>query len=445
MPYSDRNSLSKFARALKTASVREGNQEIQQVVYYQAGVASGSHFSFERVYTGNFGIGLDANVTSAYYFLCNNYYPGDEIFLFGFSRGAYTVRCVAALVSRFGIIGKRYMDRFPILYDAYRHRKSEEEFDAAFRGMAHKFPTRHVAKITVIGCWDTVGAMGLPEFWWVEKLGLNNGHKFRSVELSENIENAFHAMALDDHRSVFTPTLWHLPKSTSDGRRMPNLVQCWFPGVHVNSGGGSEQNLLAMLSLENALEGKSPAICKTDMDMEELADISFSWMVDRCSPFLSFDLGYLAQISIQHEDILKARHHPEPTPGYAAGPIKDSYVPILGYFMGGSAPRTPGQYDERNKNRDPNYISRNTNECFHPSVRARWQALGGKWNPSPIGEWKPKYFSEGDKKHSGWVWVKRLPNGKMLEIPECRIGGDTESSMEMMLIDDETLTMLGED
>ncbi|KAG9002322.1 hypothetical protein FRB93_011748 [Tulasnella sp. JGI-2019a] len=476
------SNITKFARALETAQVRDDKQEIQQVVYYQAGVASGSHFAFERAYTGNLGIGLDANVISAYYFLSNNYdpgdvhkkdtvghkdTPGDEIFLFGFSRGAYTARCVAALVSRFGIIAKRHMDRFPILYDAYRTRKSEKEFDDAFEEMKKHFPTRYPARITVMGCWDTVGAMGLPEFWWVEKLGLNNEHKFRDVELSDNVENAFHAMALDDHRTVFTPALWHLPKTTTvserlydaqyrgvrnkknfhsqNGRTMPNLVQCWFPGVHVNSGGGSDKNLLALVSQDNATEGGSPAAFNEETDMEELADITFAWMVDQCRPFLSFDSQYLAQTATQHKNLLKARHHPEPAPGYAVGPIKDSYIPILGYFMGGSSFRTPGQYNDRNKNYDPNYISYDTNECFHPSVRARWQALGMKWKPSPIHGWDAQYVkSKRDKKHTGWIWVKKLPNGKEVEIPECRIDCDAKS-MERQLMHDGTLSMLGED
>ncbi|KAG8871736.1 hypothetical protein FRB97_008341 [Tulasnella sp. 331] len=435
------SNVTKFARALRTAELRQDSKKIQQVVYYQAGVATGTHLSFD--YTGNLGIGLDANVISTYYFLSNNYHPGDEIFLFGFSRGAYTVRCVAALVSRFGIIEKRNMDRFPVIYDAYRLRKSEEDFDAAFRGMEHLFPIRYEAKITVIGCWDTVGAMGLPEFWWVEKLGLNNSHKFRSVELSESwarfyIENAFHAIALDEHRSMFTPTLWHLPKRTSDGRPMPNLVQCWFPGVHINSGGGSTKNLLTMLSTECGFEGNAPAVFNKETDMEELADITFGWMVDKCRPFLSFNSKYLAHIVTRHETYLRARSHPDPAPGYAAGPVKDPYIPYIGYLIGGSTPRTPRQYDNRNKNRDPNYVAEGTNEYFHPSVRARWEALGEKWTPSPIqgwsGHWVPK---ARNTKQSGWIWVKKLPNGKNIRVPECRLGGDMEESMERMLMKEE--------
>ncbi|KAG8887524.1 hypothetical protein FRB98_009487 [Tulasnella sp. 332] len=451
------SNITKFARALKTAEIRQDNKKIQQVVYYQAGVATGSHSSFESTYTG---IGLDANVISTYYFLSNNYDPGDEIFLFGFSRGAYTVRCVAALVSRFGIIEKRYMERFPVIYDAYRCRKSEEDFDAAFRGMERQFPIRYEAKITAIGCWDTVGAMGLPEFWWVEKLGLNNSHKFRSVELSENdvlktdadvlvsedIENAFHAIALDEHRSMFTPTLWHLPKRTSDGRPMPNLVQCWFPGVHINSGGGSTKNLLAMLAAECAFEEKAPTVFNKETDVEELADITFGWMVDKCRPFLSFDPEYLTQIASQHETYLRVRNHPEPAPGYAAGPVKDTYIPYIGYLLGGSTPRTPRQYDSRNKNRDPNYVAGGTNECFHPSVRARWEALGEKWTPSPIQGWSVNWVPEKrNKRQSGWIWVKELPNGKSIHVPECRLGGDTEESMERMLMRDEDLRLLEED
>lgn len=135
--------------------------------------------------------------------------------------------------------------------------------------------------------------------------------------------------------------------------------------------------------------------------MEELADITFGWMVDLCQPLLSFSHEYLVQIASQHESYLRARrlHNPETASGYAVGPIKDTYVPYIGYLLGGSTPRTPGQYDSRNRNRDPNYVADDTNECFHPSVRARWRTLGEKWMPSPIHGWSAQWVPEARKRN----------------------------------------------
>jgi len=206
---------------------------------------------------------------------------------------------------------------------------------------------------------------------------------------------------------------------------MPNLVQCWFPGVHVNSGGGSEHNLKTIVSFP---------LQRTK---------SFAWMVDRCAEFLAFDPDYLQHTARIHDSFLQARHSPEDVttpPPYAVGPIKDSYVRFIGYFYGGSAYRTPGQYDERNKY-DKKLVASDTTEFFHPSVRARWTTMGAKWRPEALRDWTLHSGGKQVGSESGWVWVKQLADGKSVSIPEFRV--DTgEGSFERAIMGQTGLSQL---
>jgi uncharacterized protein (DUF2235 family) len=148
-------------------------------------------------FLGNLGMGLDQNVISAYYFLSNNYDEGDEIFLFGFSRGSYTVRIVADLVAKFGVIDKEAIDRFPVIYDAYSMRTSDAEFDNSFMGQQAGQLPNVKTPIKVLGVWDTVGSMGFPQNWpWILTLLPNwwldlkgHGKPFRDANLSSSESN----------------------------------------------------------------------------------------------------------------------------------------------------------------------------------------------------------------------------------------------------------------
>lgn len=224
---------------------------------------------------------------------------------------------------------------------------------------------------------------------------------------------------------------------------MPNLVQSWFPGVHINSGGGSTKNLLTMLSTESAAPGQPVAVFTQETDMEELADITFAWMVDLSSSFLAFDPEYLSHLSDQHGNYLHHRSqlHGGTDPGYASGPLKDTYISYFGALMGGSMARSPGQYDKRNKKPSASYISQDTNEYFHPAVRARWDKLGSAWRPEALQGWRVAL--EKSEIKSEWVWTKALPDGKTLRIPEYGIFGPGASLMERQLIGEERIKALG--
>ena len=173
------------------------------------------------------------NIIQAYRFIVHNYQKNDEIFLFGFSRGAYTVRSLSGFIEKNWFDTKR--PRFFLRFQGYKiyqnnvNKSSYEEF-------RKKHNCRKV-RIKFIGVFDTVGALGIP-IKWINNL-LFKKYGFHDVELEENVENAFQALAIDERRKPFKPSIW---KSARQGQ---NLQQAWFAGVHTNIGGGYNHDGLA--------------------------------------------------------------------------------------------------------------------------------------------------------------------------------------------------------
>ncbi|MGY6024338.1 DUF2235 domain-containing protein [Streptomyces spinosirectus] len=217
-----------------------------QRVYYHSGV--GTH-RWERLRGGAFGAGLSRNVVDAYRFLVRTYEPGDELFLFGFSRGAFTARSVAGMVRNCGILRRDQTDRLKEAWDLYRDRIEKPN------GVASTLFRRsyaHETTIRFIGVWDTVGALGLPvpsPSWLVGPAVKRFNHRwaFHDTELSSWVEAAFHALAIDEMRSAFQPTLWHQqPDAAEQGQE---LKQVWFAGSHCDVGGGYEETGLSDITL----------------------------------------------------------------------------------------------------------------------------------------------------------------------------------------------------
>jgi uncharacterized protein (DUF2235 family) len=249
-------NVVRIARAIRPYDDR-ASPTIQQIVYYDAGVGSGGD-AINRVAGGALGIGLSRNVRDAYAFLAHNYCDGDEIFLFGFSRGAYTVRSTAGLIGWAGLLHKRDMDDFALLWEGYRMRHKPEQPDALAL-----FPDRHASvPVKCIGVWDTVGALGIPGNF---DLIFTNFYKFHDTELGAHVEHAYHALALDEMRPDFAPAIWiQKPEGRAKGQR---LRQMWFPGVHSNIGGGYSEH--------------------------GLSDIALVWMASQVEPLLALDEDYL--------------------------------------------------------------------------------------------------------------------------------------------------------
>ncbi len=170
----------------------------------------------------------------------HNYEEGDEIYLFGFSRGAYTVRSLAGLVRNVGVLEKSEAGRIPEAFRMYRRSDAKPRSEEATR-----FRDRYSREVTItfIGVWDTVGALGVP----LRRLGKLTArrHRFHDVELSGIVKNACHALAIEEKRGPFRASLWR-----AEVKLGQTVEQVWFPGVHGDIGGTEGDNSLDNAPLE---------------------------------------------------------------------------------------------------------------------------------------------------------------------------------------------------
>lgn len=215
---------------------------VPQIVFYDQGVGTGN--VLDRVIGGAFGHGLKDNIFDAYRFLIANFEPGDEIFLFGFSRGAFTARSIAGMIRKCGILdrmhARSYPDALRLYCDAFVH--PSDAVAVAFRRQ-YSCCGDDPIPIRCVGVWDTVGALGIP--FGVLRTLMHRKYLFHDTELSGIVQFAFHALAIDEHRGPFEPTLWlDMPKP------FQIVSQTWFVGAHSDIGGGYKERELSDISLE---------------------------------------------------------------------------------------------------------------------------------------------------------------------------------------------------
>lgn len=208
---------------------------VAQISFYDKGV--GTHWGISKWVEGATGYGVSRNIMETYQFLCLNYEAGDEIFIFGFSRGAFTARSLVGLLAKVGVLPKGHLFYSPEAYKLYRTQADATDF-------RHEHECLDV-KIRFLGVFDTVGALGIPV--GVLNYFTRHLHRFHDVGLSPIVEHAFHALALDEKRKQFAPTLWS-PEQPVSGDR---LQQVWYAGVHSNIGGGYDPDGLANIPLHS--------------------------------------------------------------------------------------------------------------------------------------------------------------------------------------------------
>ena len=213
----------------------------EQLTRYQAGVGTGG--IVDRILGGAVGWGLGEDIRDCYYWLARKYRPGDRIHLFGFSRGAFTVRSLAGMICRLGIVeldddreGGGGADPDEVIGRVYRrgYREREPLPDLAFHEDSRK--------IEFIGVWDTVGALGIPDdktlLDWLDD---PERYRFHDTALGPGVRRARHAVAIDERRGSFSPTLWD-PSGAGEDR---DVKQIWFPGAHSDVGGGYRESGLS--------------------------------------------------------------------------------------------------------------------------------------------------------------------------------------------------------
>ncbi|GLX80034.1 hypothetical protein tinsulaeT_33740 [Thalassotalea insulae] len=306
----------------------QDNTGIKQVVFYDWGIGS----YHDQLSGGGFGAGLEKNVMDGYRFLVHNYDIGDEIYLFGFSRGAYTVRSLAGLINNCSILKSAHGHLVEKAFDIYKTKKHtpKSQFAIDWRAEHAIEPT---ANIHFIGVWDTVGALGLP----FSIFGLiKDKHLFYDRSLGSNMKTVRHALSLDELRDDFEPTIWQ-PRPNVD------LAQVWFAGVHSDVGGSY----------------------KPDSNGQLLSEIPLQWLMTEAeNSGLAFD-GLIHQRALKAEHNVHASQHNE---------YKGKYK-----LLGKRIREIPRQTD------NPTYV--------HSSVKKRYQS-GYKSQPienyiAKYGQWPP--------------------------------------------------------
>jgi uncharacterized protein (DUF2235 family) len=232
---------------------------------------------------GAIGDGLFKKVQDGYTVIARSYEAGDSIYLFGFSRGAFTARSLAGMLAVCGLPSRaKFTDQATIdAFAAYRNVANRNTLLAAFRA---KYGVQDV-DISTVGVWDTVGAMGIPGDLFV---GLDTQiYGFLDTALHPDVQSGFHALSIDERRREFVATLWDKP---APGQQ---IEQVWFPGVHCDVGGGYAQT--------------------------GLSDIAMGWMMkNAANRGLVFDPKVFAQYT-------------QLDPKHALDEIHDSWNPLWGF------------------------------------------------------------------------------------------------------------------
>ena len=273
--------LTNVAKLYSAIAPRD-RKGVRQLVRYISGSATASDLRF-AFFRDAVGYEISSRIKLAYQFLRDTYELGDEIYLFGFSRGAYEARSLASFVTLFGIARKDGDFSFDDAWRLYRQSDHKRDVDALARlSAACHYPVR----IRCVGVWDTVGNIGNP---LSGRARMSRRLAFHDMRLHDTIDVALHALSIDEKRSAFRPTLFTLPEETTLASHQ-YVEQTWFAGTHADIGGGWPQT--------------------------ELSDIALLWMAKRvvAKTGLAIDIAKLRRsahpkpLGLQHDSATGSTH-----------------------------------------------------------------------------------------------------------------------------------------
>ncbi len=282
-------NVTRLARAVAPRKPARGDEpETTQVIFYDDGVGVGEGVANEatRLIGGALGKGLDRKICEAYEFLCLNYCLGDGVFIFGFSRGAYTARSLAGLLRKCWILRRENIGSVEEAVRIYRdHSKDAIETQLFKRNMCYSADAFTAIRspdpkdagkaaaarendwgcIRYVGVWDTVGALGVPHGLPFAD-AFNDRYRFHDTNLSRFVLSARHAVAIDERRATFPPTLWTNVDGLNINAGAANIPydkrpyqQSWYPGRHSAIGGGEEDHGVSIPPLLWIAEGARAA------------------------------------------------------------------------------------------------------------------------------------------------------------------------------------------
>jgi len=330
--------LSREAAVLRKL-ILDRHDGVEQRVEYFTGVGTDGPL-LERLLGGAIGLGLKQIVQNAYDWLVDNYESDQELYIFGFSRGAYAARALAGLIGASGIQRRKDPGLFDISWENYRARKdARKERRAEARGSRLRLRTPAFEKahergeihsnnrVEFLGVWDTVGSYGVPAGIGLAPLARYVSLAllgFQDTKFGDHIAHGVHAIGVDERRRPFTPTFWTIDK----GEPQPaNVEQTWFAGVHCNVGGGYADAGLSDLALAWMI-ARARALTKLGFDISaakvalrpdidgEVYDSAKGWVVDqlfpRSRPMFSPDAlghGYFTNAGDPKEEHINERVH----------------------------------------------------------------------------------------------------------------------------------------
>lgn len=296
----------------------------EQETRYQSGVGTGGFI--DRAVGGILGYGLSEDIRDCYQWLADKYKTGDQIILLGFSRGAYTARSLAGMITKYGLVDFTYVkdeDRDNVVKQVYREGYRQQESRSYLEVHHHLEFYPNSDQVLFLGVWDTVGALGIPNDKALLDLFDNpKNYEFHNVCLSPKVQCARHAVAIDEERGSFCPTLWETDQH-------PDVKQIWFPGVHSDVGGGYRE--------------------------KGLSDGALQWMIEELKhkvPNLHWDQPQVTQVVPNPQDELHESHQgfmkilvtaPRAIPNLDQGPGQDClHTSVMA--RRNQPPRTQGPY-----------------------------------------------------------------------------------------------------
>lgn len=296
-------------------AVDVNNKDINQIAFHDDGVGTNKNVVMKAMGLA-FGLGLSKNIRELYKNAVMQYDEGAQLYLFGFSRGAHTIRLLAEMICTFGILKRKSFENERQLDEAiqqvhskfksairrawlikvisiFSHSSQQKLSEKTQRSIRQKINSQRIklndllglsvdqdvtdhiyadVKIKFVGVWDTVSAMGMP----IDELRNNiffAGHAFVDNKLHPNVEHGRQALAIDEMRQTFKPELWH---QCLDSNPDEDIEQVWFSGVHSNVGGGYPKDELSLPALswmvEEAKKFGLKFIADTEREIEQAAN-----------------------------------------------------------------------------------------------------------------------------------------------------------------------------
>ena len=298
-----------------------------QVILYDKGV--GTHF-------GNFirgamwANGIKENILDGFKFISENYEQGDRIYLFGFSRGAYTVRSLASMISLCGLAPKNATpNTYEAFFDVYKQNR-KEDFKQRAESLNSIYNGRKVT-IEALCVWDTVGAVG----WQTRTTDIRKklSHPYHRMTIYPEVKRVYHAVSLDERRTQYWP---HLMIGQADNSPNTQVEEVWFSGVHSDIGGG--------YSSDNPEEKRS------DDQEKMLSNIPLHWMLSKVKDELAFEAGFIDALKL---DSCSKMHNSEKGPVFRFFQKRSRAVARGSYIHHSVLKRIMGPLKDPHQHREP--------------------------------------------------------------------------------------------